>query len=83
LQQTCPHANACLTCPVFITTPEFLPQHHQQRARTLELIATAEAGGQTRMVEMNRQVLGNLDRVITALEAGDDPDLAEGAADAG
>jgi hypothetical protein len=22
LQQTCPHANACLTCPVFITTPD-------------------------------------------------------------
>jgi integrase len=83
LQQTCPHANACLTCPVFITTPQFLPQHHQQRARTLQLIATAQAGGQTRMVEMNRQVLGNLDRIITALEAGADPDLVEGTADAG
>ena len=26
---------ACLTCPVFITTPEFLPQHREQREQTL------------------------------------------------
>jgi Phage integrase family len=86
LQQTCPHANACLTCPVFITTPEFLPQHHQQREHTRTLIATAQAAGQTRVVEMNQQVLGNLDRIITALEAdhdpGDDP-TGEQVADAG
>ena len=25
LQQKCEFANACLTCPVFVTTPEFLP----------------------------------------------------------
>jgi integrase len=25
LQKTCPHANACLTCPMFVTTPAFLP----------------------------------------------------------
>ena len=24
LVQTCPHANSCLTCPMFVTTPEFL-----------------------------------------------------------
>ena len=24
--ESCPHSNACLTWPVFITTPEFLPQ---------------------------------------------------------
>jgi integrase len=71
LQQTCPHANACLTCPVFISTPEFLPAHHEQRGRTLQLIAAAEAKGQTRMVEMNRQVLTNLDRMIAKLEADD------------
>jgi integrase len=76
LQQTCPHANACLTCPVFITTPQFLPQHHQQREHTRKLIATAQAGGQARVVEMNRQVLGNLERIITALEANQDPTTA-------
>ena len=25
VQKTCPHANACLTCPMFLTTAEFLP----------------------------------------------------------
>ena len=29
--KTCPHANSCLTCPMFVTTAEFLPQHHAQR----------------------------------------------------
>ncbi|BCO36343.1 hypothetical protein MHEC_27760 [Mycobacterium heckeshornense] len=41
VQQSCPHANACLTCPMFLTTPEFLPQHRTQRQQTLELITTA------------------------------------------
>ena len=36
---------ACLTCPMFLTTAEFLPQHHQQRQQTLQLIAAAEARG--------------------------------------
>ena len=31
LVKTCPHANSCLTCPMFVTTAEFLPQHHAQR----------------------------------------------------
>jgi hypothetical protein len=83
LQQSCPHTNACLTCPVFITTPEFLPQHHQQREHTRTLITTAQANGQTRVVEMNQQVLGNLDRIITALEADHDPADDEQVADAG
>ncbi|MCT6733813.1 tyrosine-type recombinase/integrase [Rhodococcus qingshengii] len=68
VQQSCPHANACLTCPMFLTTPEFLPQHHTHRQQTLELITAAEARGHTRLVEMNRQVLDNLDTIITSLD---------------
>jgi integrase/ferredoxin len=68
VQQSCPHANACLTCPMFLTTGEFLPQHRQQRQQTLQLITTAEARGQQRLAEMNRQVLHNLDTIITALD---------------
>ena len=34
MQRSCPHANACLTCPMFLTTSEFLPQHHAQRQQT-------------------------------------------------
>jgi integrase len=68
VQQSCPHANACLTCPMFLTTPEFLPQHRAQRHQTFELITAAEARGQHRLAEMNRQVLGNLDTIITSLD---------------
>ncbi len=73
VQQSCPHANACLTCPVFITTAEHLPQHRAQHQQTLQIITAAEALGQTRLAEMNRQVAGNLEKIITALESGDDP----------
>lgn len=77
LQQTCPHANACLTCPVFITTAEFLPQHREQRENTLALISAAQIEGQERMVEMNHQVLSSLDNIITALEAPDSDQTGE------
>jgi len=78
LVKTCPHANSCLTCPMFVTTAGFLPQHHAQRRATLQIITAAEANGHARVAEMNRQVAGNLDKIITALEA----DGKEAAADA-
>jgi hypothetical protein len=67
--KTCPHANSCLTCPMFLTTAEFLPQHHAQRKQTLQIISAAEANGHARLAEMNRQVAGNLDSIISALQA--------------
>ena len=67
VQKTCPHANACLTCPMFVTTAEFLPQHRTHRGQVIELITAAQARGQARLVEMNQQVLGNLDRIIDTL----------------
>jgi integrase len=70
VQKSCPHANACLTCPLFVTTADFLPQHRAQRQQTLELITAAEARGQTRLVEMNQQVATNLNKIITSLEDG-------------
>ena len=69
---TCPHANACLTCPMFLTTGEFLPQHHQHRQHVLQLISAAQACGRQRLVEMNQQVLVNLDRIITPLQEDGD-----------
>lgn len=68
VQKTCPHANACLTCPMFITTGEFLPQHREHRTQVLQIISAAEARGQSRLVEMNRQVADNLDTIIGTLE---------------
>jgi hypothetical protein len=74
LQQTCPHANACLTCPVFITTPDFLSEHLDQLRATKRLIATGEARGNTRLVEMDQRVATNLENIIDAIQA---PDPAE------
>jgi hypothetical protein len=74
VQKSCPHANSCLTGPTFITTPEFLPRHREHRQQVLQIVTAAEARGQARLGEMNRQVLGNLDKIIVALEA----DLAPG-----
>jgi integrase len=73
VQKSCPHANACLTCPMFITTPQFLPQHRQHHGEVLHIISAAQARGQTRLVEMNQQVADNLHRIITALEDDTDP----------
>ena len=57
---------------MFVTTAEFLPQHHAQRRETLQIITAAEANGQARVAEMNKQVAANLRKIITALEDGDD-----------
>jgi ferredoxin len=68
IQKSCPHANACLTCPMFITTAEFLPQHRQHHKQVLQIITAAEARGQTRLATMNQQVADHLEKVIAALE---------------
>jgi hypothetical protein len=78
VQKSCPHANACLTCPVFLTGPEFLPELREHRGRTLTLIDNARTSGQTRVAEMNTQVLANLDRMIGEV----DTDQTTAAADA-
>jgi hypothetical protein len=80
VQKTCPHANACLTCPMFVTTPEFLPHHRGHRQQIVQIISAAEARGQTRLAEMNQQVLANLDNIITSLQDDSQP---QEAADAG
>jgi integrase len=78
-QQDCPHPNACLTCPDFQTTPEFLQIHRRQAATNSRLIGQADARGQLRLAENLRRVQANLEQIIPALEAlqdggpGDDP----------
>jgi hypothetical protein len=67
LQQRCEYANACLTCPVFVTTAEFLPQHHRQLEQTRTLIEQAEEHDHQRVVEMNRTVEKNLLAIISGL----------------
>lgn len=77
VQKSCPHANACLTCPVFLTGPEFLPELREHRGRTLTLIEKAETAGHTRVAQMNTEVLANLDTMI-----GEIDDERAGTADA-
>ncbi|MGW3197206.1 hypothetical protein ACWDBD_21960 [Streptomyces sp. NPDC001118] len=60
-----------------MTTPEFLPQHRRQRQQLLQIVSAAEARGQLRVVEMNQQALGNLDRIIASLEDDEAPGGAE------
>jgi hypothetical protein len=57
---------------MFLTTPEFLPQHRAHHQQTLQLISSATAAGRTRLAEMNQQVADNLEKIITSLAA--DPD---------
>jgi hypothetical protein len=72
LQQSCPHANACLTCPVFVTTPDFLSEHLAQLKSTKRLIAEAQSAGRSRMVEMNTKVATHLENIISAIGGGND-----------
>src|SRR6266849_993750 len=77
VQKSCPHANACLTCPVFLTGPEFLPELHQQRRRTLTLIDVSAGKGHTRVAEMNQQVLANLDKMIGEIDKDQESEAAD------
>jgi ferredoxin len=77
VQKSCPHANACLTCPVFLTGPEFLPELREHRGRTLTLIDQAKTAGQERVAQMNSQVLSNLDRIIREVENDDEVAVAD------
>lgn len=53
---------------MFLTTVEFLPEHRQHREQVVKIVSAAERRDQARVVEMNRQVLSNLDRIIASLE---------------
>jgi hypothetical protein len=64
---------------MFVTTAEFLPQHREHRQQVLQIITAAEAHGQQRLAEMNHQVLGNLDKIITTLENDTDTEDSENA----
>lgn len=70
VQKSCPHTNACPTCPVFLTGPEVLPELRERHGRTLMLIDEAEANGHTRMAEMNKEVLTKLDCMIAGNAGG-------------
>ena len=64
-----PQVNACLTCPDFQTTVEFLDIHRRQAESDATLLAAAEARGHQRLADNHRCVQASLDKIIAALEA--------------
>jgi site-specific recombinase XerD len=67
VQQDCPHANPCLTCPDFLTDPTFLPVHEDQLRRTRDLLQEAQSAGRLRLAEKNEQTAATLERMVHAL----------------
>ncbi len=63
-----PEVNACLACPDFQTTVEFLGVHLAQAEQNKVLLQRAEAEGRRRLADNHRQVQANLERIIAALE---------------
>ena len=67
--QSCPHANACLTCTHFRTSHEHLDTHKAELKKTEEILEKAHANGWTRQIEMNEKVITNLRKIVDSLEA--------------
>jgi hypothetical protein len=68
LVQTCPHPNACLTCPAFLTDQAFLDQHREQLARTERLIELGTRNSNQRLVEINQATRTSLVAIIERAE---------------
>lgn len=67
-QESCPHANACLTCAHFRTDESFLTHHERQLNETTKVIYTAQKHGWKRQAEMNQVVKINLQTIIATLK---------------
>ena len=72
IRQSCPHANACLTCPSFRSDISFISVHKEQLSRCRGLIVGAERRNLTRQVELNQRVAVNLEKMIQSLENEDE-----------
>lgn len=70
--EECEHANACLYCPLFITTPEYLPVLRDQRDEHETMMKLAEEAGHQRIVERNRKPFFALSKLIARLEKIED-----------
>jgi hypothetical protein len=51
LVQSCPHPNACLSCPSFLSDATFPTVHEQQRTQTEQLLARARDANNVRLIE--------------------------------
>jgi hypothetical protein len=78
IQQSCPHPNACHSCPHFVTDERYRPVLEEQLARAEQRVADAERAGHERLAEINRPDVLDLRRIIAGLDClrDDEPPAA-------
>jgi integrase len=69
LVQSCPHPNACLSCPSFLTDASFRGVHEQQRRETEQLLGRAREASNVRLVELLERDHASLTRILEGLDA--------------
>jgi integrase len=69
ISNSCPHANACLTCVNFRTDHRYLDIHKAQLEKTKAIVLQAKQNGWQRQLEMNLAIQANLEKIVNALEA--------------
>jgi integrase len=68
IQQTCPHPNACHSCPHFLTDERYRPVLQEQLVRAERRVGDAERAGHERAAEINRPDVLDLRRIIAGLD---------------
>ena len=68
ISNSCPHANACLTCVNFRTDHRYLSTHKVQLEKTKAIVQQAKQNGWQRQLEMNLTIQSNLEKIIGTLE---------------
>jgi len=68
IQQSCPHPNACHSCPHFLTDERYRPVLEEQLTRAEQRVADAERAGHERVAEINRPDVLDLRRIIAGLD---------------
>jgi integrase len=67
IQQSCPHPNACHSCPHFLTDERYRPVLEEQLRRAEQRVAAAEGAGHERLAEINRPDVLDLRRILAGL----------------
>ncbi len=68
IQQSCPHPNACHSCPHFLTDERYRPVLEEQLERAEQRVADAELAGHQRLAEINRPDVVDLSQIIAGLD---------------
>jgi integrase len=68
IQQSCPHPNACHSCPHFLTDERYRPVLEEQLTRAEQRVGDAERAGHERLAEINRPDVLDLRRILAGLD---------------